>query len=78
MSSSIVEQVQALSFDELDKLVSALKRKPEKTPVELLTERVDELEEHLTKSERGVKELQKSVFLLVVCAFIMIFVMQQR
>lgn len=78
MSSSIVEQVQALSFDELDKLVSALKRKPEKTPVELLTERVDELEEHLTKSERGVKELQKSVFLLVVCTFIMIFVMQQR
>ena len=76
--SSIVEQVQSLSFDDLDKLVLALKRKPEKTPVELLNERVDELEEHIVKSESSLKELQTTMYFLILCSFVVLFIMQHR
>lgn len=76
--SSIVEQVQSLSFDDLDKLVLALKRKPEKTPVERLNERVDELEEHIVKSESSLKELQTTVCFLILCSFAVLFIIRQR
>lgn len=76
--SNIVEQIEALNFEDLDKLVNALKRKPEKTPVQKLDERVNDLETKLEKSTKLLKSMESSIIVLVFTLFFFFYLSQAR
>ena len=49
---TLVQQVESLNFDDLEKLVTALKKRRPKTDIEELEEQIDDLESRFIKHKK--------------------------
>lgn len=71
--ASLIEQVETMSYSDLEKLVTALKRKPEKTLAEKLEEKVDDLEAEIEALKKSHKTLETSLSIFLIIILIAIY-----
>jgi hypothetical protein len=71
---SLLEQVEALDFESREKIVVALKKRPEKTKEELVLEEIRALRSAVDKSEKNRYKKTESMFTMFFIAFVCVLI----
>ena len=74
--TTLLEQVEALDFEVREKIVVALKKRPEKAKEEILLEEIKLLRNDFVKAEKKLdKKVETVIFLFISLACLMLFLM---
>jgi hypothetical protein len=74
--TTLLEQVEALDFEAREKIVIALKKRPEKTKEELMLEEIKSLRTDLAKSEKKINSKIENItmlFIAFICVILFLF-----